>query len=352
MKTPIAAVIVTAATLIETLAQPTNLTPPVGYPALYVFGSSWADTQNGPYYRGHWSNGPMWPEYLSTNLGLPFIQKNNFAVGGSRVEDVLGQVNSFRAPTNAPLCLYHLWGGYTDFYDTDSLTNDVLWNTRIGSRVSTLSNAVVKLYGKGARTILIPNVFDRSHDPEFVALWQKDNVSRDAYSERIRSFISAWAAALETIDSQAADLRLIRIDFHSAFDELATNFAAYAFTKAYPDALDDSALPNKSFTGAGKDYLYWDPHHCTTKAHQLFSDWFARAVSTSVLEKMALTVTGTNLSVQMGKLQIGRSYTLQSSSDLVTWRDLQTFDATAGTNEWKAALQPESTGFFRLTYHP
>jgi len=46
-------------------AQPVPSDPP--YSALYVFGDSWSWTAGGPYWRSHWSNGPMWPELLSTN---------------------------------------------------------------------------------------------------------------------------------------------------------------------------------------------------------------------------------------------------------------------------------------------
>ena len=46
--------------------------------SLYCFGHSWTDTHNGSwptpqYYMNRGCNGPMWPEYLSTNLGFAYF---------------------------------------------------------------------------------------------------------------------------------------------------------------------------------------------------------------------------------------------------------------------------------------
>ena len=48
------------------------------YDALYAFGDSLTDTGNSPappgtnYYNGRFSNGPLWVEYMSTNVRGPF----------------------------------------------------------------------------------------------------------------------------------------------------------------------------------------------------------------------------------------------------------------------------------------
>src|SRR5262245_8030155 len=59
------------AAIAQTL-QPGNTTISP-FNSIYCFGFSWTDT------RGRYCNGPMWPEYLSTNFALPYIQANNFA---------------------------------------------------------------------------------------------------------------------------------------------------------------------------------------------------------------------------------------------------------------------------------
>src|SRR5437667_414305 len=65
--------------------------------SMYFFGFSWTDTRGilpdgskcftwsdpQKYYQGHACNGPMWPEFLSTNLGLAYVASNNYAYCGA-----------------------------------------------------------------------------------------------------------------------------------------------------------------------------------------------------------------------------------------------------------------------------
>lgn len=58
--------------------------PPIqSFSALYAFGDSLDATSGGPYWQGSWSNGPVWPEVLSTNLGFSFQPANSRAAGGA-----------------------------------------------------------------------------------------------------------------------------------------------------------------------------------------------------------------------------------------------------------------------------
>ncbi len=338
-------------TLARVLAQ--SPTAPT-YNALYVFGASQADTQHvddAQYWQGHASNGPMWPEFLSTNLGLAYIPTNNFAVSTSETGVVLSQVTNFRPPPNPELCLYHFWAGYTDFaLHADNFSNDVIWNSRIRSWAGSISNAVVRLYGKGARSILVPNVFDRTRNP----WWITEIVSHDAnellFRQRIYAFNAALAVALDNIDQAKPDLRLYTLNMQSKLDELQTNATAYGFTKTFPGALDDPSLMDKSFTGPGKNYLYWDFLHTTSKAHEFIAAWNLEAITNSVLERLTVSTAAETFSLAMSKLQIRREYTLQRSSDLTSWQDVHTFKASAGTNDWVVPVSEMSPAFFRLKW--
>jgi len=53
------------------------------FEARYAFGDSLRDTGREPaepffHYKGRWSNGPLWVEYLSTKLGLVYNPANNY----------------------------------------------------------------------------------------------------------------------------------------------------------------------------------------------------------------------------------------------------------------------------------
>ena len=94
-------------------------TPPPAdppYTALYVFGDSDSSTSGGPYWMGRCSNGPTWPEFLSTNLGLTYVASRNRAVGGATTSDVLGQIKQLPSPTHAATSLFIAWAGSNDLF--------------------------------------------------------------------------------------------------------------------------------------------------------------------------------------------------------------------------------------------
>lgn len=348
--------LLTIATFLVTLVGAPGQSPTgPQYDALYVFGSSWADTQNGPdiptYWQRHRSNGPMWPEFLSTNFGFPYIPANNFAVLGSVTDAVLSQATNFNPPANPQLGLYHFWAGYTDFrFNGDNLNSDVVWNSRNVSWVGNISNAVVRLYDKGARSVVVPNVFDRSREPWAITSFGPNSTNQLLFRQRITQFNAALAVALDNIDQARPDLRLYTLDMQFKIDDLHANAASYGFTKTFPGAIDDPLLVDKSFAGPGKDYLYWDQQHVTSKAHEFVAAWILDAITNSGLERLAFSNAANAVSLRMSKLMISRDYTLQRSSDLTSWQDVHTFEASAGTNEWMVPVSEVSPAFFRLRW--
>ncbi|MFO1499683.1 MAG: SGNH/GDSL hydrolase family protein, partial [Verrucomicrobiota bacterium] len=230
---------------------------------------------------------------------------------------------------------------------------------RIGSWVRSLSNGVVRLYGKGARSIVAPNAFDRSRDPWFVRDFGTGSVDQLACSRRITEFNAAWAVALENIDQAKPDLRLYRLNARAKLDDFHTNAASYGFTKTFPGAVEtrtgeivDPSLTDASFTGPGKDYLFWDQQHLTSKAHQFIAAWNLEAITSSVLERLTVSTSANTFSLRMSKLLIHRDYALQRSSDLTSWQDIHTFTASAGTNGWVVPVSEMSPAFFRLKWTP
>src|SRR4051794_20189218 len=77
---------VAAALPLHSRAQDTNSSRP--FSAIYAFGDCLTDTHNAepvPFYswQGRYSNGPVWIEYLSTNLNLTYKVPNNYAIGSA-----------------------------------------------------------------------------------------------------------------------------------------------------------------------------------------------------------------------------------------------------------------------------
>ena len=119
------------------------------FQSLYFFGGSWNDTGgngcNWPtpgYYQNRACNGPMWPEFVTTNLGLAYVAMNNRARCGATSGDILGQIASLPASRHARLSLFFVGEAVGDFlfaadnaYQAPSgdvpfvhWTNDLAWN--------------------------------------------------------------------------------------------------------------------------------------------------------------------------------------------------------------------------------
>jgi len=146
------------------------------------------------------------------------------------------------------------------------------------------------------------------------------------------------------------DLRMLLLDVWPKINEVRANPTRYGFTVTTIGALDDPALADKSFTGPGADYLYWD-FHGTSKLHKLIASWHLDVLTNSILEKLEVQLTNGSAMIAMSHLLIGRDYTLQNSSDLTSWNDVQTFTASAGINQVSQALETGTrSAFYRLQW--
>jgi phospholipase/lecithinase/hemolysin len=316
--------------------------------SMYEFGYSWTDTHNctwdpTKYWHNHACNGPMWPEYVSTNLGLAYVEANNYAACGAGAVDILNQVSSFTISKKPAVSLFCLWIG-TDVNET----NVPAYSEMMRIDISNNSNSVNQLYAKGARQIVIHTHQNDSKSPFY--LRTLGSAVRSQFGEYEAQFNAAFRQAMQVYNQTKLDLRIIFVDVFSKFNEVLADPAQYGFTKADIGAVEDPALADKSFTGPGAEYVYWNQQHGTAKLHQLISSWTLEALTNSVLETLEATAADGAAAIQMNHLQIGRDYTLQQSTDLHIWREATSFTASAGTNQWTTAAVGASPLFYRLTW--
>src|SRR5712671_4101139 len=111
------------------------------FDAIYAFGDSLTDTGNRPapaptYFQGRFSNGALWIETLSVQLGFDYVASNNFAESDGETADALAQVQRFVAPTNTPGGLFVVWSGGNDFiHNFAKGPDDGFWNGLIAQSV-------------------------------------------------------------------------------------------------------------------------------------------------------------------------------------------------------------------------
>jgi thermolabile hemolysin len=322
----------------------------LSYDALYAFGDSLTDTGREPaepyfHYDGRWSNGPLWVEYLSVLLGFSYNPDNNLAHSGAQTDDTLGQVIAFVPASDAGHSLFVVWAGGNDFlqeYDKHWF-DDGSWDRQIAYSVGNLSNAVVNLYSKGARFILVPNTVDVSEIPLLNFL---PGFVSDYLRGKVEQFNGQLAATLNQIQSAYPALKLFQFDFYSQVNLLLDRAGDYGFTKTDIDALSDVTLLDKRFDGPGANYVFWDPIHPTTKSHGMIAGWFQAAVA-AASPQIAIATDGAVLNLTVGNPNAGQTYVLQRSSDLVGWSDVEQFSGGAAPLSMNAADGSPRT-FFRL----
>ncbi len=326
------------------------------YDALYACGDSLTDTWREPaepnlHFDGRWSNGPLWVEYLSEKLGFAYNRTNNYAHSGAQTDDTWRQIlRDFVPPAEPARSLYVVFAGGNDFIQTldENGFDNSLWNAKVADSVNNLSNAVVALYDRGARDILVPNVVDVTKIPLLNKFF---SLGLDYLRDKVKQLNAQLGPALDQVAAARPDLRLYRVDFYTQVRALLKNYRAYGFTNAGEDALADLTL-DKSFDGPGRNYVFWDPIHPTTKAHAIVAEWFyetligPQPLLTSLATwpgKMTLTVSGA---------QIGKTYVVQRSVDFSTWTDVQSIFAATVPPPSLALTNDPPRGFFRLKIQP
>src|SRR5689334_13965965 len=97
----------------------TSVPAQTSFKAVFCLGYSWTDTQrlypdNTPdfthnsteYWQNRTANGPMWAEFVSTNLVLVYQSSNNYARGAAASVHVLSQATGLSAGPTPGLNLY------------------------------------------------------------------------------------------------------------------------------------------------------------------------------------------------------------------------------------------------------
>lgn len=332
------------------------------FQSAHFFGYSWTSAHTGEwepstsYWNGRPANGPLWSELISTNLGLPYLEANNHAAAGAGAADVRRQSHTFVLPTKPQLSVYFLM--FADdilrAFPGDpayvAATNETTWRKIINEGIVNNSNAVSELYDRGARAIVIQSEIDLSAAPRAFRDFGTNSAARAKVSEYSTAYNTGFRSAIDSFMQAKTDLRIIWVDLFSKLQDVQTRSAQYGFTKTTIDALNDPALSDKSFAGPGADYLFWNPLHATTKFHELIRGWTLEALTNSVLETLEASQSNSLPIIRMNRLQIGRDYTLQTSTELGTWIDLQQFTAVAGTNQWTSTDPAPRAVFYRLKW--
>ncbi|MGA2247416.1 MAG: SGNH/GDSL hydrolase family protein [Verrucomicrobiota bacterium] len=320
------------------------------FTALYVFGDSLSDTGRNPapapeYYEGRYSNGPLWVEYLSAELGIPYNASNNFAVSGSTTSNLLSQIAGLTPSANLQSGLFTVVSGGNDFLDNSPVlgVNDPAWGVVVSNAVMNLTNALSALYAMGAREVVIGNLANVGQTPSFL----ESPLGYAGYVDsKVALFNARLASALTNVALLNPGLRLYAFNNNLALSNILAAPASFGFTVTTNGALEDPNLTNKSFAGPGADYVFWDVIHPTTKLHALTAAGTFQYVSA----QLSLPRNGAVTNLTVFNLYPGLPYTVQSSTNLLTWSDYQSITpaSTNATVLWTNG--PRTKLFYRVRY--
>jgi outer membrane lipase/esterase len=260
----------TAALLGFGLAVSGSAIAPPTFDRLIVFGDSLSDNGNA----GRFSNGPVWVEKLAERLALPLnpasIGGSNFAVGGARLDRHSGphslraQVDLFLSfPASRGRALYVVFGGGNDLLDAVGTPNAM---AMVNAAVESLKSIVADLVGHGATDILVPNLPDVGITPAIRARGDQAVAEAARLTDRFNAETDRALATFAAVPG----LRLYRLDVWSMAEQVRANPMVFEFIDITTPCIGLSRC---------EGFLFWDPVHPTTTAHNRLAEAAYRLVN-------------------------------------------------------------------------
>ncbi|MBD2441568.1 SGNH/GDSL hydrolase family protein [Nostoc sp. FACHB-110] len=300
------------------------------YEDIYIFGDSFSDTGNvfnatnrfppQPYFNGRFSNGPVWVEYLASDLGLTFKPNNNFAYGGattgyqniglSTLPGLKQQIDHFTAGNQSanPNALYILWAGTNDYMNVffGGIPNP-------SQTTSNLSAAVKSLAAVGAKDIMVVNLPDLGNFP---VTGGDKNIS-SLLSSFTSAHNSSLSAKINSLRQQLnPDINIRSLDVNSLFNRIIAHPEEFGFTNVQDSCVGSLSvvpinIPTQPIDCTPDQFLFWDQIHPTTATHRLIGELaFSALQSKSVTESSA--VLGILLFAALSRVSRRKSQKLQS----------------------------------------
>lgn len=267
---------------------------------VFVIGDSLSDPGNlypltgglippSPPYAESYSNGPVWTEYFSEELG---VQVDSRAFGGAFTgvyllggvpvsnlndiqygfqglpgvaEEVAGLLDDFPQGLN-PHALYVVWAGPNDFFL--GMSQPGMLEPILTQAAQNIAEAVCQLGTAGARHFAVGNMPDIGVTP----FAQEQGPGAPALiSQTIAQFNTALSQILENLPSACAETIKV-LDSYTILHGFVDDPAAYGFTN-----VTDPCLTPAGICDNPDEYLFWDSLHPTTVGHENFAEEFSSA---------------------------------------------------------------------------
>lgn len=267
---------------------------------IVVFGDSLSDTgniyeymqhrlpQSPPYYKGRFSNGPVWIEHLAqsyfpTNSAAHMV---NYAFGGAGVSEEEGILFSLKHEIDSYLLthdnkadvnsLFIVWMGSNNYLNEPDDVDQALAEVNIG-----IKHGLQQLAKAGAKHILVLNAPDLSMTPA-----AKASGAQDVLAYLSKRHNELLAVTVNELKRTNPEIQWLYFDVKRTMSDLARYPERYGFTNIDDTCYDAivekegakfSVLRMVAKIKAAKNedickgYLFFDPVHPTVLAHEIMA---------------------------------------------------------------------------------
>lgn len=284
-----------------------NLTTELSTPTSFLYPFALPPS---PPYEYRYSNGKVWTEYFSADMGVPVDSRayggalsGVFNIGGNwevsnfnsvqfapsfpELPGVTEEINGLLADYPGGLnkdALYVIWAGANDFFLGLTLEQQGVENALSSTLAQTLGNiagAVCQLGAAGAKHFAIGNMPDIGMTPEAKALGPGFQA---ALSDAADWYNSELVKALAGLPAPCAETMVI-LDTYEIIQAVHDKPELFNLPKYENDEnVEEACLdwpgrpdPPLSICDSPDDYLFWDSVHPTTAGHAIFADEFRAA---------------------------------------------------------------------------
>jgi phospholipase/lecithinase/hemolysin len=252
------------------------------YDNLYVFGDSYCDVGNlfaatgdtyppAPYYRGRFSDGPIWLDHVAGFLHVPLtpalLGGTDYAFGGAwatapqplgtgvipSVPEQVGLYLQQHGGKADPNALYIIEGGGNDIVDTTTGSPQAL-----GYQIALNLVASEQMLRKaGARHFVIPNLFNVGLLP--VA------ASKVAFASAASTAANKGLNELLAAEEEIQGVHILRMDVFSLMSAVQTDPTHFGFIDITNPCLTTALCADPDHT------FFWDTFHPTLFGHAFFA---------------------------------------------------------------------------------
>ncbi|OZJ06428.1 hypothetical protein BZG36_00461 [Bifiguratus adelaidae] len=253
---------------------------------LVVFGDSSSDDGNfykasndvwpsSPYYRGAFSNGPVWSHYLAAaerwnvhTYAYAYSTSNSSyvppvaPVPSTPIPGVVQQVDLFKPTANTfnpNKTLIAIWNQGNDFADAVMQANPNVV-------AQSIANAITALYTSGMRHFLLFQILDMTKTPALLPY--KGSPVYQWFSEMGTAYNGALATFVSQFTTQHTDVRFTTVNTNQFFTQYAPKFK-----NTSAPCLTVNGTTVDSVCSNVVDHLFWDDTHPTTAGHALLANY-------------------------------------------------------------------------------